>query len=119
MSALVSWEYYSSLHNKVTETDFDKSEALAEKEICTVIGPIRWANITSETFGYDSLKDCICNVMDIMADNNASGVGRGIVSVSNDGYTEQYATSKDDEVRKDVQKSIKTMLSGTGLVGAY
>ncbi len=119
MSALVSWEYYSSLHDKVTETDFPKAESLAEKEISLVIGLPRWNGITSDTFGYDTLKDCICNVVDIMAANDASGVGRGIVSVSNDGYTEHYATSKDDEVRKDLHKSIRAMLSSTGLVGAY
>ena len=117
--ALITWEDYSSLHDKITETDFDKAEALAEKEICTVIGLIRWQDITSDTFGYETLQDCICNVMDIMAENETTGVGRGVVSVSNDGYTETYATSKDDEVRNDLHKSIRAMLSGTGVVGAY
>ena len=119
MSALVSWEYYSSLHNKVTEQDFSKAEALAEKEVSIVIGLPRWSEIATDTFGFETLQDCICNVIDIMADNDASGVGRGIVSVSNDGYTEHYAASKADEVRKDLQKSIRSMLSSTGLVGAY
>lgn len=116
---MVNWEYYSSLHNKVTETDFDKAEALAEKEVKAVIGPIRWENITPDTFGYETLQDTICTVMDIMAENAAVGVGRGVVSVSNDGYTEKYATSKDGEVREDLHRSIRSMLSGTGLVGAY
>lgn len=120
MAAIVSWEYYSSLHNRIsTEEEFGKAEALAEQEVRSVIGPIRWDGITSETYGYDVLKDCICKVIDTMADNEAIGIGRGIVSVSNDGYTESYATSRAGEVRNDLVSTIKAVLSGTGLVGAY
>ena len=53
-----------------------------------VIGWIRWANITEEMFGYEQLKDCICNVIDKMAVDMQSGKGKGISSVSNDGYSE-------------------------------
>lgn len=117
---IVDWEYYSSLHNRIsTEEEFNKAEALAEKEVRSVIGPIRWESITDETFGYDVLKDCICDVIDKMADNEAIGLGKGIVSVSNDGYTESYATSKAEEVHLSLVSMIKAKLSGTGLVGAY
>ena len=50
MSQFVDWEYYSSLHSKVKENDFLHTEQLAEKEVQRVIGWIRWANITTETF---------------------------------------------------------------------
>ena len=59
MSQLVTWEYYSSLFQKVQEEQFDRAEAFAEKEVINVIGPIRWANITEQTFGYEQLQDCM------------------------------------------------------------
>lgn len=115
----VTWEYYSSLFNKVPQESFEKAETLAEKEVCNVIGPIRWANITEETFGYEQLKDCICNVIDKMAADSKSGKGKGISSASNDGYSESYVVQTEEQLRSELQSSIRAWLSGTGLVGAY
>ena len=119
MSQLVDWEYYSSLHNIVNEESFERAEKLAEKEVCSVIGPIRWATITESTFGYAQLKDCICNVMDKMATDAKSGKGKGVSSVSNDGYSESYVVQTEEQLRSELQISIRAWLSGTGLVGAY
>ena len=119
MSQKVTWEYYSSLYNKVNESDFDRAEMLAEREVCSVIGIVRWATITEDTFGYDVLKDCICNVIDKMAEDEASGKGKGINSVSNDGYSESYSVVDATDLKNELQSSIKAWLSGTGLVGAY
>lgn len=115
----VSWEYYSSLFEKVKEEEFEKAEKLAEKEVCAVIGPIRWADITEETFGYEQLQDCICKVIDKMAENSASAKGKGISSVSNDGYSESYVIQTEEQLRNELRSSIRAWLSGTGLVGAY
>lgn len=117
--AIVSWSDYNSLYSKINEDEFDKYEALAEKEIRNVIGPIGWSQINEDTFGYDVLKDCICNVMDKIADDESSGRGRGIASVSNDGYTETYSMSSEADLRNEMKSSIKGWLSGTGLVRAY
>lgn len=119
MSQFVNWEFYSSLHNIVTEEDFERAEALAEKEVQRVIGWIRWANITKGTFGYEQLQDCICNVIDKMAADAQSGKGKGISSVSNDGYSESYVVQTEEQLRSELQSSIRSWLSGTGLVGAY
>lgn len=120
MSAIVSWEYYSSLHNGIsTEQEFNKAEALAEKEVRTVIGPVRWDEITDETYGYDVLKDCICNVIDMMTDSTRRGLGRGVKSATNDGYKEEYIVAGANELTASLHRSIRSMLSGTGLVGAY
>ncbi|MGN0352392.1 MAG: hypothetical protein ACI4ES_12130 [Roseburia sp.] len=115
----VTWEYYSSLHDTVKQEDFDRAEAMAEKEVQRVIGWIRWANINEETFGFDQLKDCICNVIDKMAVDSKSGKGKGVSSVSNDGYSESYVVQTEDQLRIELQSSIRAWLSGTGLVGAY
>jgi len=57
--------------------------------------------------------------MDQQAENKASGVGKGVASISNDGYSETYTNSKAADVEADLRDQIKTWLSGTGLVGAY
>ncbi len=119
MSQIVSWEYYGSLHSKVTQSTFDTYEALAEVKCREVIGAIKWGLINESTFGYDVLKDCICNVIDKMVDDENSGRGRGLASVSNDGYSETYAIKDEADLRNDMRSSIKGWLSGTGLVGAY
>lgn len=119
MSQLVKWEYYSSLHSIVTEEDFNRAELLAEKEVQRVIGWIRWANITEETFGYEQLQDCICNVIDKMSTDAQSGKGKGLSGVSNDGYSESYVVQTEEQLRNELQNSIRAWLGGTGLVGAY
>ena len=115
----VTWEYYSSLYPKISKEDFDKAERLAEKEVCAVIGPIRWATIAADTFGFEQLQDCICNVINKMAEDNRSGKGKGVSSVSNDGYSESYVVQTEEQLREELRSSIRAWLSGTGLVGAY
>ena len=119
MPQLVNWEDYSSLFNKVPEDEFGRYERLAEIEICNVIGPIRWAYITEQTFGYKQLKVCACNVVNALYDSEHSAQGKGITSVSNDGYSESYAVQTSTQAKTELRSMIRGMLSGTGLVGAY
>lgn len=117
--AKVTWEQYRSLHHIVSEEEFDIAEAIAENEVQRVIGIIRWGQITEETYGYSQLQECICNVIDKMAADAKSGKGKGISSASNDGYSESYVVQTEEQLRSELQSSIKAWLSGTGLVGAY
>ena len=118
--AIVNWEYYSSLYSKVSEENFSAAELLAEKEVRNVIGVIRWSTITEDTFGYDVLQDCICKVINQLADNEVVAGRIGIKSVSNDGYTENYSGSTTAEgMNRNMKSLIRQMLSGTGLIGAY
>ena len=119
MAGIVDWGHYSSLYSKIKETDFDRAETLADKEVRSLIGPIRWANITADTFGFEILQDCICKTMDKMADSKKSGRDKGLASISNEGYTETYVTQTEEEARADLHGSIRQWLSGTGLVRAY
>lgn len=120
MKKIVDWEYYNSLYENVLQLEaFKRMEARAESEICNVIGPIRWANITDHTFGYQQLKDCICHVINRLIELEKSGLGKGLSSVSNDGYSESYILQTESQVRAELQNSIRAWLSGTGLVGAY
>ena len=118
--SIVNWDDYCLLHSKVSQDEFEKAELLAEKEVREVIGPIRWATITTDTFGCDILKDCICNVMDLMKDNEKLSQHIGVTSISNDGYSESYGSEVTSvSLKETMVSSIKSWLSGTGLVGAY
>ncbi len=122
MAAIVTWSYYSSHHNIITDqTEFERVEPLAEVEVRSVIGPVRWSEITTDTFGYDVLQDCICNVIDKMTQDSRSGKGMGVTSVSNDGYSESYASEVQtrEALREEMRGCIRQWLSGSGLVGAY
>ncbi len=118
MDQIVDWEYYSShFDKKVTEDTFDIAEERAEDEVKLVIGWIRFAEIDSEAFYYEQLKKCICNAINKSAEQGASG--KGIASVSNDGYSESYTIQTETQAIAELQGCIKHWLSGTGLVGAY
>lgn len=119
--ALVSWELYSSLYNNVTETEFSNAEEKAEKEVARVIGPIHWldvpADVSDEFYG-EQLQDCICKVINYQKDVG-SRAGRGVASVSNDGYSESYVLPTQSAATEELDKNIRSWLSGTGLVRAY
>ena len=57
-------------------------------------------------------------VIDKMAADAKSGKGKGISSASNDGYSESYVVQTEEQLRSELQSSIRAWLSGTGLVGA-
>ena len=89
------------------------------KGFCDSIRAFTRKNISEDTFYYEQLRDCICNVMDKMAEDAKSGKGKGLASVSNDGYSENYAVQTEEQLRNELQSSIRAWLSGTGLAGAY
>lgn len=122
MAALVSWEYYSSLYSVVSQTDFAKAEALAEKEVIRIVGLIHWSELNlehleDELYG-DQLMDCICKVINFMAEA-PKAQGKGVASVSNDGYSESYVLQKQSDAIEELGKNIRSWLSGTGIVRAY
>lgn len=67
----------------------------------------------------EQLKDCIANVIDAKAEQIKIGYGKGVTSVSNDGYTETYASQTMSQANDDLKSNIKLWLSGSGLLGAY
>lgn len=120
MPQIVSWEYYdSSLRCKVNRETFDKMEGLAEQEVKLVIGWLRFNSLDENAFYYRQMQDCICNVIDKMADREKIAAGKGIASISNEGYTETYSVQTESQLRAEIQGCIRAWLSGTGLAGAY
>lgn len=53
-----------------------------------------------------------------MSIQDMSGMGSGIASVSNDGYSESYRITTDTELKSQLKSIVITGLSGTGLAGA-
>lgn len=117
--SIITWEYYSSLYDNLTESRFTELATKAEQLVRGVIGLVRWSEITTDTFGYDVLKDCICSTINYLDDADKTGIGKGVTSVSNDGYSESFAQATAMDTNTEVQGLIRLWLSGTGLVGAY
>lgn len=118
MTTLLTWEQYCSLHSKAKEEEFAALEQEAEFEAKMVIG-CRFDRITPATYGYEQLQECLCRIIDAKIDAKTNHAGTGLASVSNDGYSETYATTTASAVAEDLRKNIVAWLSGTGLVGAY
>lgn len=118
MSTLLTWEQYSSLHSKAKADEFDNLEIEAEFEARAVIGP-RFDMINAETYGFKQLQECLCRIIDAKKDAQTSAVGKGVASVSNDGYSETYAITTTSDMQENLRKDIASWLSGTGLIGAY
>lgn len=119
MDNIVTWEYYNSLYNKANQAEFPVLEQLAEKQVKLVIGQLKWNGIHESAFYFDQLKDCICKLIDKLVELNTSGAGRGLASVSNDGYTENYIVKTSIEANAEIRECIIYWLRGTGLVSAY
>lgn len=119
MNQIVTWEYYNSLYNKANQDEFVNFEILAEKQIQLVIGQYRWSTIQKSAFYYNQLQDCICKVIDKLVDLNNGSVGKGLASVNNDGYTENYVIRTSSEAEAEIRSCIKSWLSGTGLTSAF
>lgn len=119
MQQFVNWEYYNSLYPNSDFTEFEQYSILATKEVSIVVGIIRFSHIDKDTFGYGQLQDCICHATHKMIENAHSGTGRGVSSVSNDGYSENYVIQTEEQAKAELRTSIRGWLSGTGLVGAY
>lgn len=119
MTGIVTWEYYNSLHNKVNQEEFASLEPLAEKQIALVVGYHRWSRVNQSAFYFAQLQDCICEVVNKLADLDKGGAGKGLASVSNDGYTESYVVRTSSERNAEIRSCIIHGLSGTGLVGAF
>jgi hypothetical protein len=70
-------------------------------------------DVTSEAdYRYEQVKAAIIHVIHSLANQSDNN---GIVSVSNDGYSETYASTKDRETA--LKSAIFDILSGTGLMG--
>lgn len=122
----ITWEYYSSLYDTVPETDFDRLNAKA----CAKLDVYTHMRVRNFMAGYDAdaaspfqelvhtqIQNTVCEIINLVSVQDAAGMGSGIASVSNDGYSESYKITTQAEKDAEVIALIQQGLSGTGLAG--
>lgn len=123
----ITWEYYSSLYDTVPETDFDKLniKACAKLDVYThmrarnfmaVYDPDAATPFQEQT--YTQIQNTVCELINLVSIQDAAGMGSGIASTSNDGYSETYKVTTQAEKDAEVIALIQQGLGGTGLAGA-
>ena len=124
----ITWEQYRSLYTNIAdETEFNRLSKLAEIKlnIITHMRAKQFEDAYSEDTATDfqkqvhlQVQDTFCQLLATMNVQEASGMGTGIVSVSNDGYSESYKVTTAQEKEAQLTSVIRSGLSGTGLAGA-
>ena len=71
-----------------------------------------------ETQVHIQIQNTTCELINLMSVQDTAGVGTGISSVSNDGYSESYKVTTQAEKEVELVSLIRQGLSGTGLAGA-
>lgn len=124
----ITWESYSSLYTNITdEKEFNRLSKLAEIKLNTVTHMRvkhfvdSYSEDTATDFQrqvYGQIRDTFCGLLNLMGVQEASGMGTGIASVSNDGYSESYKVTTVQDKETQLSAVIRSGLSGTGLAGA-
>ncbi len=124
----ITWEQYRSLYtNIVDETEFDRMSKLAEIKLNSIthMRAKQFEDAYNEDTATDfqkqvhmQIQDTFCQLLAIMSVQESSGMGTGITSVSNDGYSESYKVTTAQEKEDQITSVVRSGLSGTGLAGA-
>ncbi|MEZ3505790.1 MAG: hypothetical protein K1W10_02325 [Lachnospiraceae bacterium] len=123
----ISWEYYSSLYSEVPEEDFNRLciKASAKLDVYTHMRARNFEVAFDsekatdfEQMVHSQIQNTTCELMNAMYVQETSGMGTGVSSVSNDGYSESYKITTAAEKEAQLLTVIRQGLSGTGLVGA-
>ena len=115
---MVDYSYYAARFNLLSEDEFTQYEALAKSFIDTrgrtnVIEEVVYDyNNSIDDVRIEPYKNAICAVAEKF--QMKATTDREITSVSNDGYSETYTNSLDDELIK----AARFYLKGTGIWGA-
>lgn len=125
--AYITWEYYSSLYENVTEEEFNILSVRAEKKInlythmrvTLFIDSYDEETATGfEKMVFDAIQITTCELINKISMQEASGARDGLTSVSNDGYSESYKITTQSEKEAELRAVVMAGLSGTGLVSA-
>lgn len=123
----ITWEQYSSLYDDIAEEQFSRYEVRAHRHIDMLThgraGQFmeKYDEDTATAFQKrirGQIESTMCELMNNMSIQGMSGMGSGIASVSNDGYSESYRITTDTELKSQLKSIVITGLSGTGLAGA-
>ena len=125
--AYIEWEHYSSLYTVVTDNkEFKRLLKLAEIKLNSITHmrakqfENAYAEDTATAFQQQvhmQIQDTVCELVNALYVQETSGMGTGITSVSNDGYSESYKITTAAEKEAQLTTLVRTGLSGTGLAG--
>jgi len=124
----ITWEYYSSLYSEIAEeNEFNRLCTKAEMKIdaLTHMRVTRFMKDFRKTYAtdfqkqvYAQIQNTVCELINALYVQETSGMGTGIASVSNDGYSESYKITTAAEKEAQLLGIVRSGLSGTGLAGA-
>ena len=124
----ITWEQYGSLYSNISEqSEFERLSRLAEIKLNSIthMRAKRFEDAYSEDTATDfqiqvhmQIRDTFCQLLNMVSVQESSGMGTGISSVSNDGYSESYKVTTAQEKEAQLTSVIRSGLSGTGLAGA-
>lgn len=124
----ITWEYYSSLFTEVTDkAEFERlnTKAGIKIDILTHMRAKRFKDEYQEDTATDfhklvhsQIQQTVCELINALYAQETSGMGTGISSVSNDGYSESYKITTAAEKEAQLLNIVRSGLSGTGLAGA-
>ncbi len=121
------WEQYGSLYGGVPEGEFERlcRRASAKLDVYTHGRAERFETAydaeTATAFQkrvHGQIADTVCELINALYAQEGSGMGSGISSVSNDGYTETYKITTAAEREAQLLSLVREGLSGSGLAGA-
>lgn len=125
--SFISWEDYSSMCAEVPEEEFARQSRNAEIKM-NAVTHMRAGRFLSEYDSeqatdfqkqvYSQIQATMCVLVNALYTRETSGMGTGIASTSNDGYSETYHIKTETEMEAQIVSLIRNGLSGTGLVSA-
>ncbi|MCM1112874.1 MAG: hypothetical protein NC399_06425 [Muribaculum sp.] len=120
-------EYYRKLYGEISEAEFDRYRIRAAAKIAALTHGR--AELFLEQYSGESATPCqrkvceqirqtVCELIRCLQTQDRTGMGSGISSVSNDGYSESYKVATAAEKEAQLESIVRRGLSGTGLAGA-
>lgn len=123
----ITWEYYCSLSDTVTEEEFEKLNNRAEVflDVFTHNRAKKFMDSYVEEEATDfekmvanAIQLTLCDLIDKMDAFEKSHAATGLSSVSNAGYSESYQKITESDKKAELQSVVRNGLAGTGLAGA-
>lgn len=122
----ITWEEYNSLYavipdetvlNRYLKRAQIKMDAVTHIRVSEFVKSYRKTTATNfQKQVYAQIQDTACELANVMYTQELSGMGTGVTSVSNDGYSESYAVTTTAEKEEQQMEVIRRGLRGTGLV---
>lgn len=127
MDSYITWGLYSSLYNNVPEEDFDRlaRKASAKLDVYSHMRvrefEVSYDQDSATAFQrrvHEQIGLACCELANALRTQETAGLGTGVASVSNDGYSESYKITTAAEMEAQLLTIARSGLSGTGLMGA-